>query len=228
MRSLPPAAVRAPGGALLLVVLLLAPAAAAQEGALPVGKPEAAPGVTAVPTASPAQKKARTQKRKERKTGRTQKGERAQAAKEKIKEAHLLADQVKTALGRTTRRLDSARGDRDPLRLSCISERHDQMAALLKVIEGSLEKLKAAADKNQNDIVEHEYGRIVIAKGKVEGFAVEAEQCTGSLAFNESEEVQRSFQDEGSDDTTFKLDPTDPQAVPGAGYRPPPASPTTE
>lgn len=119
--------------------------------------------------------------------------------------------------------VEEARGERDALRLNCVNERKSQISGLVKVAELALEELRAAAKERQSEAVEHEYGKIQIARGKVDGYKTEAQQCIGLLAFYAGDEVEREFTDDNQD--TPRLDPTRPTPLAPASFRAPPASP---
>lgn len=119
--------------------------------------------------------------------------------------------------------VEEARGERDTLRLNCVNERKSQISGLVKVAELALEELRAAAKQRQSEAVDHEYGKIIIASDKVDGYKTEAQQCIGMLAFHSGTAVEREFTDENID--TPRLDPTRPAPLPPASFRPPPASP---
>lgn len=119
--------------------------------------------------------------------------------------------------------VEEARGERDALRLNCVNERKSQIAGLLKVAEISLEAMLAALNNGQEEAAEHEFGRISIAGSKVKGYATEAQQCIGMLAFYESDNVDREFSDTNKD--TPRYDPSRPATPAPTSFRAPPASP---
>lgn len=118
---------------------------------------------------------------------------------------------------------EEARGDRDALRLNCVNERKSQISGLVKVAELALEALRAAAKDRQSEAVEHEFGKIEIARAKVDGYKTEAQQCIGLLAFYAGDELEREFTDDNKD--TPRLDPSRPAPLAPASFRAPPASP---
>lgn len=137
-------------------------------------------------------------------------------------EAEKAVRAMRDVIARVSKKVDEARKQRDVLRLNCIDDKRNLMSGLLKVAQGALDEVKAAKDASP-ETVEHELGRVVIARDKVDGYATEAEQCMGSVAFREGEGLERSFHD--ANENMPGDDPTAPEAVETSGYRPPPASP---
>ncbi len=143
--------------------------------------------------------------------------------KEKADEGVRSVAFMREVLNRVNQLVDEARSERDALRLNCVNERKAQISGLVKVAELSLEELRAAARERQMEAVDHEYGKIVIAKGKIESYKIEAEQCIGSLAFYDAyDKVERSFT--VSADMPIQ-DSIVPDALPAAVFKAPPASP---
>lgn len=131
---------------------------------------------------------------------------------------------MREILSRVNKLVEEARSERDALRLNCVNERKTQIAGLVKVAELSLEELRAAAREKQPEAVDHEYNKIVIARGKVDSYKTEAEQCIGSLAFYDAyDKVERSFTVSSDMPLT---DTTAADPVPPPVFKPPPASPT--
>jgi hypothetical protein len=144
--------------------------------------------------------------------------------KDKADEGSRSLATMREVLGRVNKLVEEARQERDALRLNCVNERKTQISGLVKVAEMSLEELRAAMRERQPEAVDHEYGKIVMARGKVESFRTEAEQCIGSLAFYDAyDKVERSFT--VSSDMPIS-DSVMPEQVPAAVYRAPAASPS--
>ena len=144
--------------------------------------------------------------------------------KEKADEGSSSVTIMRDILSRVNKLVDEARQERDALRLNCVNERKAQIAGLVKVAEMSLEELKAAARERQPEAVDHEFKKIVTARGKVDSYRIEAEQCIGSLAFYDAyDKVERSFI--VSSDMPIQ-DSVSADPIPPALFKAPPASPT--
>lgn len=144
--------------------------------------------------------------------------------KDKADDASDKIGSMRDVLATVSRLVEEARGERDALRLNCVNERKTQISGLVKVAELALEELRAALRDRQTEAVDHEYNKIVIARGKVDGYKTEAEQCIGMLAFYTGD-VERVEIVDNKDTPNF-----DPTGTPGvtvdpAPFRPPPASP---
>lgn len=129
---------------------------------------------------------------------------------------------MRDVIARVSKKIDEARKQRDALRLNCIDDKRNLMTGLLKVAQDALDEAKAVKNASR-ETVEHEFGRVVIAREKVDGYATEAEQCMGSVAFREGEGLERTFHD--ANENMPGDDPMRPEPVETSGYRPPPASP---
>lgn len=143
--------------------------------------------------------------------------------KDKADESAKNISSMREVLARVNKLVEEARSERDALRLNCVNERKAQISGLLRVAEMSLEELRAAARERQGEAVDHEYTKITLARGKVDGYRTEAEQCIGSLAFYDAyDKVERNFT--VSADMPLS-DTVAPEPVATAVFRPPPASP---
>jgi hypothetical protein len=142
--------------------------------------------------------------------------------KEKADDGQRSIGEMRDVMTAVTKLVDDARSERDPLRLNCVNERKTQIVGLVKAAELALEELKAASKERQPEAVDHEYSKIVIAKSKVAKNKVEAEQCIGSLAFYDSDKVERVSTEQAD---LPKVDAITPEPVTGTYFRPPPASP---
>jgi hypothetical protein len=140
--------------------------------------------------------------------------------KEKAEDGLKQITEMKVALSAVVKLVSDARNDRDPLRLNCVNERKAQIESILKVAELALEDVKAALQERQSEAADHEYEKITLSRSKVD--KIDAEQCIGSLAFYDSDKVERDFKVPG-DLTT--LDVIVPESVGSPYFRPAPASP---
>lgn len=142
---------------------------------------------------------------------------------EKVVEGGKSLRAMRQSLARVERALEEARRERDALRLHCVHERRTQIVALLRVAENALADLRVALGTGQEEAARHEFGKIAIARVKVDGYRVEADECIGLLAFYDGEGIERQFTDEN--DYAEGADPTHPEAIDPMPFRPPPASP---
>jgi hypothetical protein len=142
--------------------------------------------------------------------------------RDKADEATRALGAMRDALNALNRKVEQARAERDALRLNCINERKGEIAGLVRVVELSLEDLRAAAKERQSESVEFEFGKIQLARSKVEGLHTDADKCVGLLAWYD-DDVKVTVVEDNPD--SKNLDPLLPAPVESMTFRPPPASP---
>ena len=98
--------------------------------------------------------------------------------KKKERVESMLVDQ-RSALGRVVTILAEARSSKDIVQLNCVNEKLIQVKGLLKISEqASLEMYESIANGAQ-DLVNHEYTKVVVAHQKGQVLKAEAELCVG-------------------------------------------------
>lgn len=136
----------------------------------------------------------------------------------------MLVDQRDT-LGRVVTILAEARSSKDIVQLNCVNEKLTQIKGLLKISEqASLQMYDSIASGTQ-DLVNHEFTKIVVAHQKSQVLRAEAEQCVGEnsvYAGDTSVDVEIESQDSGGGG--FGADPTTAAAAPPGPTVPPVAS----
>lgn len=133
-----------------------------------------------------------------------------------------LVDQRST-LGRVVQILAEARSTKDIVQLNCVNEKLIQVKGLLKISEkASLEMYEAIAS-GADDLINHEYTKVVVAHQKSQVLRAEAEQCVGeSSIYSGDTDVDVEID---SDDGSGGGDPTT-DAAPPPGPAVPPVSST--
>ncbi len=125
---------------------------------------------------------------------------------------------LKDALGK----LEEARNTRDVVKLNCVNEKLTQIKGLLRISEQADVSMQEALAKADKTTADHEFTKVMIARGKVDQLRGEAEECIGQLAFQTDQNMVVEV--EVPDD--LPEDPTNPPQPPPIVSRPPPASPT--
>ncbi|MBX2812206.1 MAG: hypothetical protein KTR25_10365 [Myxococcales bacterium] len=101
--------------------------------------------------------------------------------KKKARVESMLVDQRST-LGRVVTVLANARNSRDIVKLHCVNEKLIQIKGLLKISEqASLQMYEAIANDAQ-DLVNHEFTKVVVSHQKSQELRTEAEKCVGENA----------------------------------------------
>ena len=141
---------------------------------------------------------------------------------QKLEKSAESLERMKSVLRSVLGRVEDARNEKDVVKLNCVNEKLTQVKALLKVAEQSDIQLHEAL-VNKDPVAESEFGKIAIARAKIDGLKIDADQCIGQLAYIVDEkttvEVQQpaGLPDRGNGGGT------------GTGYRgstpPPPAPP---
>jgi len=89
---------------------------------------------------------------------------------------------MKSVLRAVLGRVEEARNEKDVVKLNCVNEKLTQVKALLKVAEQSDIQLHEAL-VNKDPVAESEFGKINIARTKIDGLKIDADQCIGQLAY---------------------------------------------
>ena len=141
---------------------------------------------------------------------------------QKLEKSAEALERMKGVLRAVLGRVEEARNEKDVVKLNCVNEKLTQVKALLRVAEQSDIQLHEAL-VNKDPVAESEFGKINIARTKIDGLKIDADQCIGQLAFRTDENL--SVEVEIPD----YLPPGDPTQMPPPtpiDTRPPPASPT--
>lgn len=142
----------------------------------------------------------------------------------KLEQSSAALGAMREVLRQTLEKLEEARRSKDVVKLNCVNEKLTQIKGLLRISEQADVSLQEAVARRDPPTGEHEYTKVMIAQQKVKQLRAEAEACIGQLAFrtdeNLSVEVEEPQNLPGGD-------PTQTQAPPSIGVRPPPASPTS-
>jgi hypothetical protein len=101
---------------------------------------------------------------------------------EKLQRAAESLERMKGVLLSVLSRVEAARNEKDVVKLNCVNEKLTQVKALLKVAEQSDIQLHEAL-VNKDPAAESEFGKIGIARTKIDGLKTDAEQCIGQLAY---------------------------------------------
>jgi hypothetical protein len=126
---------------------------------------------------------------------------------------------MREAVKEVAARAESARLEKDVVKLNCVNERLTQMRAFLKLAEQA-ELARAEAVARKDPSAEGELAKVGVARTKVETLRVESEKCAGKVAFATEERTTVEVQQ--------------PQGLPepgvewGDGVRPDPAPPPVE
>lgn len=123
---------------------------------------------------------------------------------EKIEIATKSIDQMKSVLAMALERLKTAGDERDMVRVNCVNDRLATIKGLLKISEQADISLREAAARKDEELINHEFTKISIARARVENLRVEVEACVGEAAAYTGETmVELSIDDDiRSDDPT--------------------------
>jgi hypothetical protein len=101
---------------------------------------------------------------------------------EKQKRSEQMLAEMRAALKRGTELLQQARSAKDIRQLNCVNEKVTLIKGLLKVAEQASVKMYDGIAANNQTVVNHEYGIILLAHPRVVTLRSEAEQCVGEEA----------------------------------------------
>jgi hypothetical protein len=101
---------------------------------------------------------------------------------QKLEKSAESLDRMKSVLRSVLGRVEDARNEKDVVKLNCVNEKLTQVKALLKVAEQSDIQLHEAL-VNKDPVAESEFGKIAIARAKIDGLKMDADQCIGQLAY---------------------------------------------
>lgn len=133
----------------------------------------------------------------------------------------MVGEQRKT-LARVTEILAGARASKDIVQLNCVNEKLTQVKGLLKISEQASLQMYEAIASAANDLVNHEYTKVVVAHQKSQVLRAEAEQCVGeNSVYSGDTSVDVEIDDGGGG---FGGDPTTAAAPPPGPAVPPVAS----
>ena len=141
--------------------------------------------------------------------------------KEKLSRSADAVAGMQKVLGEVLKHVETARRERDIVKLNCINEKLTQVKALLKIAEQSYIGLQEAVARGAEDGAQHEFAKIGIAKQRVSELRAEAEQCIGQLAYVVDEKTVVTVETpEGLPDVT-----TNPPLILPMVFNPPVLSP---
>lgn len=118
---------------------------------------------------------------------------------------------LRDALRRVTDILAEARSSKDIVQLNCVNEKLTQLKGLLKISEDASVKMYDAIASGTEDVINHEFTKIVVAHQKGMALRAEAEQCVGELSVYS-----------GDTDITVEIDEDIPENDPTTPTPPPP------
>ena len=101
---------------------------------------------------------------------------------QKLEKSAESQERMKSVLRSVLGRVEDARNEKDVVKLNCVNEKLTQVKALLKVAEQSDIQLHEAL-VNKDPVAESEFGKIAIARSKIDGLKIDADQCIGQLAY---------------------------------------------
>jgi hypothetical protein len=128
--------------------------------------------------------------------------------------------EMRAALKRVTEILGEARASKDIVQLNCVNEKLTQVKGLLRISEDASVKMYDAIASNAQDVINHEFTKIVVAHQKTQILRAQAEQCVGELSVYTGEtEIVVEIDEDISD-----RDPTEPEGPPPGPEVPPVAS----
>lgn len=131
------------------------------------------------------------------------------STEEKLQEASSAIEKMKSVLEAALVRLQSAREERDLIKVNCVNDKLSAIKGLLKISEQAEVGLKEAVARNDQELVNHEFTKISIARARVDNLRVEVDGCVGELASYTGETiVERTIDGEIRD-----IDPSEEAVV---------------
>lgn len=103
----------------------------------------------------------------------------AETSDQKMQTAQSRVAKMKGTLQAALGKLEAAKGQNDILKVSCINDQLSAIKGLLKISEESVDALKEAIGRKDEELIEHQVTKVSIAASRVEGFGVEVEACMG-------------------------------------------------
>lgn len=131
-------------------------------------------------------------------------------------------DEVKSHVRRTLKMVEEAQKAKDVVLLNCLNEKLAGLKALLKVVEDSDLAMREALARENNDLADHEFQKVVMARGQAAQLMAEADACIPEAGASYAGRGRWSITspDVEEDESQYESDPS--------GYtRPPEASPYT-
>ena len=101
---------------------------------------------------------------------------------QKLEKSAEALERMKGVLRAVLGRVEEVRNEKDVVKLNCVNEKLTQVKALLRVAEQSDIQLHEAL-VNKDPVAESEFGKINIARTKIDGLKIDADQCIGQLAY---------------------------------------------
>jgi len=101
---------------------------------------------------------------------------------QKLEKSAESLERMKSVLRSVLGRVEDARNEKDVVKLNCVNEKLTQIKALLKVAEQSDIQLHEAL-VTKDPSAESEFGKIAIARTRIDGLKGDADQCIGQLAY---------------------------------------------
>jgi len=131
-------------------------------------------------------------------------------------------DEVKGHVRAVLKMVEEAQKAKDVVLLNCLNEKLAGLKALLKVVEDADLATREALARENNDLADHEFRKIVMARQQAAQLMAEADACIPEAGASYAGRGRWSITapDVEEDDSQYESDPT--------GYtRPPEASPFT-
>jgi hypothetical protein len=140
---------------------------------------------------------------------------------EKQARAEKMLAAMRDALRRVTELKGEAKNSKDIAKLNCVNEKLTQIKGLLRIAEDASVLMYDAIAANTQDVINHNYTKILVAHQKAQMLRVEAEQCVGEVSFYTGDtEVIVDI-----DEDIPQRDPTVPEPPPPSPEVPVEASP---
>jgi hypothetical protein len=133
---------------------------------------------------------------------------------EQLAQAEQILVRMEQAAGAIRRQLEEARKQRDVVKTLCLNDKLSQIDVAIRSAKDRKQSLQVAAQRNDNELSNHEYTILTVLKQRAEQLTAEANQCIGEeAAFLGDTKVSTTVDPTlpPTDDTYYP--PTDPTLI---------------
>jgi len=146
----------------------------------------------------------------------------ALSAEEQTEQARTVKRRAVAIRDRFMQMLDTARQERDIIRVTCLNDKLTQVNANIETLERRIEALQSASERQDESARNHEYTVVVVLDQKFQVLEQEANQCVGQDLF----ETGATRVVTEVEENTTSIDPSlvEVPDTDSSNYIPPPAS----
>lgn len=128
---------------------------------------------------------------------------------------------LSNSVQRLLKQIEEANKAKDVLRLNCLNEKLGQLRGILKVVQDARVGLQEAVARENADLAEHNFRKVVISSEQGEVISAEADACAGTSGAGggEGTRIVVTVEGEGGGDNAFGSSPSGTTRTPEASPR---------